>query len=314
MRIAVYGSGAVGGYFGGRLAEAGEEVAFLARGAHLDAMRRDGLHVSSIAGDFSVHPAPVFDDPAAVGAVDVVLVAVKAWQLPEAAVAMRPLVGPDTVVVPLENGVEAPALLSEALGARSVAGGFCRILAWVESPGHIKHAGVDPFIAFGELDGARSHRLEALRAAFARARGVRAEIPPDIRAAMWDKFLFIAAWSGVGSLTRVPIGVLRAIPETRALLRGALGEICGVAAAHGIALAPASADRVLAYFDTLPPEATTSMQRDVVAGRPSELEAQVGAVVRLGESAGADVALHRTIHAALLPLESLARGERFVSS
>ncbi len=310
MRVAVFGSGAVGGYFGGRLAEAGEEVTFIARGAHLEAIQRDGLHITSIAGDFSVHPARATHDPATVGPVDVVLVGVKAWQIGEVAHAMRPMIGPSTMVVPLENGVEAPAELASVIGAQHVLGGLCRILAFVTAPGRIQHAGIDPYIAFGELDGTRSARVEQLRTAFSKVRSVRVEVPDDIRVAMWNKFLLIASWSALGALTRVPIGVLRAIPETRELMRRALREICDVAVGQGVALPTDSADRAMAFAESLPADGTTSLQRDMMSGRPSELEAQVGAVVRLGDAAHVDVSLHRTIYAALLPQERQARGQR----
>ncbi len=308
MRIGVFGSGGVGGYFGGRLAEAGEDVRFVARGAHLAAMLEHGLRVTSIAGDFVVRPVQVSHDPAALGEVDVVLLAVKAWQIAEAAEALRPMLGAATFVVPLENGIEAPDTLAAALGRERVLGGLCRIIAWVEGPGHIRHAGVPPSVTFGELDAPGSPRAEALRAAFARARGVRAEIAADIRAAMWEKFLFIAAVSGVGTLTRAPVGIIRSQPETRELLTQALTEIHAVALAQGIALPADAVKTTLAFVDSLPADGTMSMQRDVIEGRPSELEAQIGAVVRRGEASGVPVPLHRTIYAALLPLERRARG------
>jgi len=157
--LAVFGAGAVGGYFGGRLAEAGHDVRFVARGRQLAAIRDHGLRVSSVDGDFLIRPAHVADDPAAIGQVDVVLVAVKAWQVPEAADAMGPLVGENTFVVPLQNGVEAPDLLSAVLGRPRVLGGLCRILAYLDGPGHIRHTGVTPYIAFGELDGSSSDRV-----------------------------------------------------------------------------------------------------------------------------------------------------------
>ncbi len=309
MRIAVFGSGAVGGYFGGRLAQAGEDVAFIARGDHLAAIRQHGLRVTSVAGDFEVQPARATDDPSALGPVDVVLLGVKAWQVPQAIEAMRPLVGPATFIVPLENGVEVPDLLVDAFGRDHVLGGLCRILGQVVAPGHIQHEGVEPYITFGELNGSRSDRVEGLLQAFSRARGLRAEIPADIRVAMWSKFLLIAAWSGLGALTRAPIGVLRSQPESRRLLRQALQEIGAVAAGQRIALPADSVDKTLAFIDTLPPNGTASMQRDVIEGRPSELDAQVGAVVRLGRQVGVDVPLHRFVYAALLPLERRARGE-----
>jgi 2-dehydropantoate 2-reductase len=308
VHIGIFGSGGVGGYFGGRLAEAGEDVRFVARGAHLAAMRERGLRVSSVAGDFVVHPVSAGDDPASLGEVDVVLLAVKAWQVAEAAEAMRPMLGATTFVVPLQNGIEAPDTLAAALGRDRVLGGLCRIIAYLVEPGHVRHVGVPPFVAFGELDAPTSPRAEALRAAFARARGVTAEIVPDVRAAMWEKFLFITALSGVGSLTREPAGVIRSRPDTRELLTQALDEIHAVALAHGIGLPADAVERTLAFVDSLPPDGTMSMQRDIMEGRPSELEAQVGAVVRLGEARGVDVPVHRMIHAKLLPLERRARG------
>jgi 2-dehydropantoate 2-reductase len=308
LRIAVFGAGAVGGYFGGRLAEAGEDVYFVARGSHLAALRADGLRVTSIAGDFAIRPVQVTDDPSELGRADVVLVGVKAWQLPEAADAIRPLVGDQTCILPLQNGIEAPDQLARVHGSGRVLGGLCRIIAYVDGPGHIRHAGAPPYVAFGELEGRNGARVEALRLAFARTRGITVEIPDDIRAAMWSKFVFIAALSGVGALVRAPIGVIRGQPETRALLQEALQEIYAVAGGFGVTLAPDLVATTLAYIDTMPADGTASMQRDVIQGRPSELEAQVGAVVRLGERAGVPVPLHHTIYAALLPLERKARG------
>jgi 2-dehydropantoate 2-reductase len=309
LKIAVFGAGAVGGYFGGRLAEAGEDVRFIARGRHLAAIRELGLRVSSIAGDFLIRPALVTDQPAAAGPVDVVLVAVKAWQVPEAGVAIRPLIGERTLVVPLENGIEAPEELASVLGAGHVAGGLCRILAYVEEPGHIRHGGVAPYIAFGELDGSGSPRVDALREAFAGARGLTVEVPPDIRAAMWSKFVFIAALSGVGAVTRAPIGVIRSVPESRRLLEQCLEEIHALARRSGAGVPPDLVANTLAFIDSMPADGLASMQRDIMQGRPSELEAQVGAVVRGAERLGLDVPAHRMIYAALVPLERRARGE-----
>ncbi len=309
MRIAVFGTGAAGGYFGGRLAQAGEDVVFLARGSHLDAIRAGGLRVESIEGDFAVHPAQATDAPAGVGRVDVVLLGVKAWQVPEAAEAMRPMVGPETFVVPLQNGVDAPAQLGSVLGAERVLGGLCRIISYVTAPGRIRHAGVEPYLAFGELDGRRSGRAERFREACGRAAGLRAEIPADIRLAMWRKFLLISAWSGVGALSRAPVGVIRGHPATRRMLEQALREIQAVAGAHGVPLPPEAVGETLAFLDAAPPEGTTSMQRDLAEGRPSELASQSGAVVRLAEEAGVEVPLHTIIYHSLLPLELRARGE-----
>jgi 2-dehydropantoate 2-reductase len=309
LRIAVFGTGAVGGYFGGRLAEAGEDVRFIARGEHLAAIRERGLRVTSVEGDFAVRPAQVTDDPSALGPVDVVLLGVKAWQVPGAADAMRPLVGERTFIVPLQNGIEAPDQLAAVLGADRVLGGLCRVLAYLDGPGHIQHSGVPPYVAFGELNGSGSARVEALRQTFSRARGLTVEIPLDIRVAMWSKFLFIAALSGVGALVRAPIGVIRSQPETRRLLEQALQEIYAVAAGNRIPLPADTVRKTLGFIDNLPQDGTASMQRDIMQGRPSELEAQVGAVVRMGDRAGIAVPVHRMIYAALLPLERRARAE-----
>ena len=260
MRIAVFGTGAVGGYFGGRLAQAGEEVVFIARGEQLRALRDHGLRVDShvCKGDFVVRPVWATDDPAQVGVVDVVLVGVKAWQVKEAAQAMRPLVGPETFVVPLQNGVEAPSKLAAVLGAEHVLGGLCRIVSLVVEPGHIRHAGLEPYVAFGELDNRPSQRAGRLQDAFARA-GVMAEIPPSVQVAMWEKFLFIASFSGVGAVTRGPAGVLRSLPETRRMLEQAMREVLAVAQARNIVLPEETIPKTMALIDSLPPDGTASM-------------------------------------------------------
>jgi len=297
----------VGGYFGGRLAQAGEEVVFIARGERLRALRDQGLRVESPKGDFAVQPVQATDDPAQVGMVDVILVGVKAWQVTEAAQVMGPLVGPETFVVPLQNGVEAPDQLAAVLGAGHVLGGLCRIVSSVVEPGHIRHAGLEPYVAFGELDSRPSERAGRLREAFARA-GVTAEIPPDIQVAMWEKFLFITSFSGVGAVTRAPAGVLRSLPETHQMLEQAMHEVLAVARAREIALPEEAIPRTLTLIGNLPPGGTASMQRDVMEGRPSELESQNGAVVRLGQEVGVATPLHAFIYHSLLPLELRARG------
>jgi 2-dehydropantoate 2-reductase len=219
------------------------------------------------------------------------------------------MVGPQTFVVPLQNGVDAPDELAAALGADHVLGGLCRIFAYIEEPGLIRHSGAEPYIAFGELNGSGSERVERLRAAFSRAPGVSVEVPADIRVAMWSKFLFIAALSGVGAVTRAPIGVIRSLSGTRKMLVQALEEIAAVAAARGIGLPPTAVEETLAFIDGLPPEGTTSMQRDIMAGHPSELSTQSGAVVRLGRESGVEVPVHAFIYESLLPMELQARGE-----
>jgi len=308
MRIAVFGTGGVGGYFGGRLAQAGEDVVFIARGEHLRALRTHGLRVESLKGDFIVQPVQAAEDPAEVGVVDAVLVGVKAWQVTEAADRLRPLVGPETFVVPLQNGVEAPAELSAVLGSGHVLGGLCSIISFIAGPGHVRHVGAEPSIAFGEQDNRRSERAERLRQAFARAE-VTVEIPRDIHVAMWEKFLFIASWGGVGAVTRAPVGVVRGLPETREMMEEAMREILHVGKAREVGLSDESMRKGIAFVDGLQPGATASMQRDIMEGRPSELEAQNGAVVRLGRAAGIPTPVHAFIYRSLLPSELRARGQ-----
>lgn len=308
MKIAIFGTGGVGGYFGGRLAQSGEQVTFIARGAHLEAIQTQGLRVDSIKGDFWVRPAQATADPASVGMVDAVIVGVKGWQVSEAAQAMRPLVGPQTVVLPLQNGVEAPDQLAAVLGNEAVIGGLARISALIAGPGHIRHVGLDPSIALGELDGRRSERVERLWQALRQA-GVNAEIPADINVAMWEKFVFIAAASGVGSVTRAPLGVERSLPPTRQLLAQVMAEVAAVAAARGVKLSADVVARTLAMIDGMAPGVMASMQRDVAEGRPSELESQTGAIVRLGQALGVPVPVNTILYAGLLPQELKARGE-----
>ena len=307
MRFAVVGTGGVGAYFGGRLAQAGESVAFLARGAHLTAMREHGLRVDSVAGDFVIAPVEASDDPARIGPVDVVLVGVKAWQVRETARTLGPLLGPRTFVVPLQNGVEAAGQLAEVLGPERVIGGLCKIVSAIVAPGHVRHSGVPPRVEFGERDGSRSDRVEALRQAFERAQGVSAVVPDDVEAAIWEKFLFIAPVSGVGAVTRQPVGAMREIPQTRALIERAMFEVAALARAKGVNLPDAAVARNMRYVDGLPPDATASMQRDIMEGRPSELEQQNGAIARLGDEAGVPVPVNAFLYAALLPAERRAR-------
>jgi 2-dehydropantoate 2-reductase len=308
MRISIFGTGAVGGYFGGRLSQAGENVIFIARGDHLKAMLNHGLRVDSINGDFVMQQVQATDDPSKIGEVDMVLVGVKAWQVAEAAEAMRPMIGPKTLVLPMQNGIEAPTQLSAVLGKRHVLGGLCGLFCYVAGPGHIVHAGTDPFVKFGELDNRQSRRVERLLDTFKKA-GVSADIPPNIQVAMWVKFLMITVWSAMGAVTRAPAGVWRSLPETRQVAEQSLQEILAVAAALNISLPENMRQKIMAIYDGLAPQSTASLQRDVMEGRPSELEAQIGAVVRFGKEAGVETPLFTFIYNSLLPMELRARGQ-----
>lgn len=306
MRIVVFGTGGVGGFFGGRLAHAGDDVTFIARGEHLRAIKASGLKVDSTLGDFVVVPAKATDDVSEVGEVDLVIVGVKAWQVSEAARAMKPLVGPGTTVLPLQNGVDAVAQLVAELGADRIIGGLCRIVSLVVGPGHIKHAGFTPSIVIGEIDDRRTDRITRIEQLFKRA-GLEITVAPDIQAALWTKFLFIASFSGVGAMANAPAGVLRSDPKWRAQILHAMEEIYALAQARKIKLSPNSIDNAIASVNALPEDATSSMQRDIAAGRPSELESQNGAVVRLARESGVQVPTHALIYETLKPLDQKAR-------
>lgn len=308
MHIAIFGTGGAGGYFGAQLARAGEEVVFIARGEHLRAIRSQGLRLETPGGEMVIHPSQATDDPAEVGVVDVVLVGVKSWQVPEAAHAIRPLIGPETFAVPLQNGVEASSQLAEVLGPEHVLEGLCGTLSWLTGPGRIRSIGEVHFVKFGELDNRASERTERLRLAFERA-GVKVEVPSDVHQALWAKFLFVVSLGGVGAVTRAPVGVIRTVPQTRRMLEGCMREILGVARARGIPLGDAIIADTLAFVDSLAPDGTTSLQRDIAGGKPSELEAWNAAVVRFGHEAGAATPLHEFIYYSLLPQELRARGK-----
>ncbi|HXA19104.1 MAG TPA: 2-dehydropantoate 2-reductase [Thermoanaerobaculia bacterium] len=307
MRIAIIGAGGVGGYFGGKLAHGGLDVVFIARGATLEALRTEGLRVDSIKGDFVIERPNATDDPATVGKVDAVFVTVKAWQIEEAAAQIKPMIGDDTMVIPLENGIDAPDQLAAILGREHVLGGLCGIVSFIAAPGHIRHIGADPFVMFGELDNRRTTRVEQLRDDCLRA-GVQADIPTDIHHALWSKFVFIAPMSGIGAATRMPIGVWRSMPATRDLATRAIREIIALALARGVDLGgDAAVERTLARFDGLNADATSSLQRNIIDGKPSELDAQLGAAVRLGREACVPVPVCETLLALLLPQEQNAR-------
>jgi 2-dehydropantoate 2-reductase len=300
MKIAVFGAGGVGGYFGGLLAYAGHEVTFIARGDHLAAIRADGLRVKSIHGDFAVQPAAATDDPGSVGPVDYVIVAVKHYSLAAAAPALARLVGPKTAIVPLLNGVDAHEILQSHVPGRALVGGLCSVVSMIESPGVIRQESQFRSVVVGELDHRRSDRVERLVQAW-QDRGVQASQSEDIHVAMWNKFIFIASFGGVGALARANAGEIRASPRTRQLIVEAAREVEAVGCAEGVALAQDAAARAVSFFDTIGPTSTSSMQRDVAAGLMFELEAFSGTVVRLGERNGVSTPVHRMIYALLLP-------------
>jgi len=308
MKIVIFGSGGVGGYFGGRLVQNGADVTFIARGAHLQSILEKGLRVDSIDGGFIIHPAKATDDTTSLGMVDLIFLATKAWQLENAIEQMKPLVGENTIILPMLNGMEHMDKLLEAFGTQHVLGGLCRISAVIAAPGHIDHVGVKPYIAYGEWDNTRTERLEKVHALFNSIDGIIAEIPANIHVAMWEKFIFISGTSGVGSYSRVPMGEYRSNPETRSMLVAAMEETAAIARARGVPIPADFVQATIHRIDTLPPQMMASMQKDVMAGRPSELNEQTGAVIRMGKAAGVPTPTQEELFAALIPFEQKARG------
>ena len=297
-RFAIMGSGGVGGYFGGRLAQAGFDVSFIARGPHLAAMREQGLRLDSPLGDAHIKPAHATDDPAEIGPVDYVLFATKLWDTESAGEACRPLIGPETAVISLQNGVDAEDRLARILGAGHVMGGVAAISAVIGAPGVIDHLGNFAKIIFGELNGARTARGERLMAALDEA-GIDATIADDIGKTIWNKFIFLVGLSALTSVTRKTIGPVREDPDCRALLVRVLAETVAVARAHGIALDADSEAERLAFLDNLPAAMTSSMAGDLARGNRLELDWLSGAVVRMGRELGVDTPANDFINTVL---------------
>jgi 2-dehydropantoate 2-reductase len=307
MRIAIYGTGGAGGYFGAKLAQAGVDITFIARGDHLRAIREGGLRLEGDKGDILIKPARATDDPIQVAPVDVVILGVKTWQVLEAAEAIKPMIGRESCVLPLQNGVEAAAQLGQILGAQHVLIGLCATFSWVVGPGHIRTVGETNFIKFGEQNDKPSERCQRLLNIFQSA-GVSAEIPSDVQVALWEKFLLMSH-GGVGAVTRAPVGVLRSLPETRTMIEDSMHEVFEIAKASKVSLSADTVPRTMSFLDSVVPNATTSLYRDIVAGKPSELEAWNGAVVRLGRKTGVPTPLNEFIYNCLLPLELRARSQ-----
>ena len=285
MKIAVMAAGGVGGYFGARLAQAGHEVAFLARGPHLAALRSRGLRVASALGDVTLPRLRVTGDPAEIGPVEVVLFAVKLWDTAASAAACKPLMDQNTMVVSVQNGVNSGPLLGDQLGAGQVAIGSAFVASVIAEPGVIQHTGSLAKLAFGALDGSPSPRLEAFAEA-CRESGFEADIPEDILNLVWQKFIVLVAMSGVTSVVRQSIGRILENPELRAQLSGAMAETAAVGRARGVDLAADAAARQLAFTEGLPYEMTSSMQHDLAGGRRLEVAWLAGEVARLGRAHG----------------------------
>ena len=306
MKIAMVGAGGVGAYLGGLLERAGHQVALIGRREHLRALRESGLRVESVHGDFTLRPALATDRPQEVGPVELVIFTVKTYDTDPAAESARPLVGPDTAVLPLQNGVESVARLARHFGAGRVLGGAAWIVVSVAEPGLIRQESQVRRIVFGEMDGRETERVRAIRETLATS-GFTVEVTDRIETVLWTKLLFIASIGGLTSLMRAPVGPILAHAGSRALLRRAMEEVEAVARARRLPLNPRVVDQTMAFAQTLEPATTSSMQRDVAAGRRSEHDALNGAVARAGRESGVPTPIHEFCWTCLTVTEAAER-------
>ena len=309
MKIAILGAGGVGGYYGALLTRAGHEVTFIARGAHLQAIREKGLQVKSVFGDFLVSPARAVEHPADVGPVDLVLVATKTYHIEEAAHALPPLLRPETVILPLQNGVDAAERIGAVAGIDHLIGGATWLSAAIESPGVIGQYSRFRRIVLGEFDRRITPRVQKVHEALGKM-GITVEISEDILKTLWSKFVFISSASVMGCLTRVPVGEFRAVPEARAVLRGVMEEVIAVAGSRGVGLDGDLVENTLAFIDKSDPGLKPSMQRDLEAGRVTELESLIGIVARLARDSGVSTPGMEWAYAMLKPSFLKAREGR----
>ena len=303
MNIAVMGAGSVGGYFGGMLARGGNKVTLIARGPHLQQMMQHGLRMDTSQGMFTLNcPSDIAatDNTASVGPVDLILLTVKTYQNPEAVAAMKPMAGPNSAILCLQNGMDSYRAVGDSLGLEKVLPGAAYIEASVPSPGVVKQTGNVVRIVFGELDGVETTRSRQILSAF-RESGVDAQLSPDIRASLWTKFLFIATMAGVTTTSRRTMAELMPQPEWRHVVDGCLREIEGVGRAAGVNLAGDIVVNTMRYIDDELANLGASMHADIMAGRPLELEALNGAVVRAGQAAGVSTPINNVIYALLKP-------------
>lgn len=306
MNIVVFGAGGVGGYFGGKLAQAGNDVTFIARGKHLQAIKSNGLLIKSIQGDFKVHPK-VTDDVTNIKNPDLVILGVKSWQVEDVAVQLKPIIREHTMVLPLQNGADNADRLRAILPHKNVLAGLCKIVSRVESPGIIDHFAFDPEIVFGEYDNEKSKRVQNLSMLFDNA-GIKNKVSEDIHLDIWKKFLFIATVSGIGALTRVEFGAMRDDEHIRQIMYQTANEIVAVANAKGIALTNDDIEMILKIVDNLNAKTTASMQRDIMDGRPSELDNFNGYIVRQGKELHITTPANSFTYHCLWPQEKKARG------
>lgn len=305
MKIAIIGAGGVGGYFGGKLAKAGYDVTFLARDKHLNAIQQNGLTIKSVLGDFKVDSVKATDRMEMIELVDFIIIAVKAWQIKDIAKDLKDIVHRDTIILPLQNGVSATDELKKQIMSDNIIGGLCRIISKIESPGVINHFGIEPTILFGELDNSKTERILKIKAIFNNA-GINAKISDDIVVDLWKKFIPICL-SGLLAVTKTTYGELRELNETRQLMIELLNEIFMLSQKIGITIELDYLDKAIAFIDSFPYDSTSSLTRDVLEGKPSEIEYQNGTVVKLAEKYGIETPINRFVYSCILPMEVKAR-------
>ena len=298
MRIAVIGSGGIGAIYGASLAKAGADLTFVARGAHLAAMRERGLKIEGDRGEMHISPAQATDDPSDIGPVDIVLFCVKLWDVESAGATIRPLIGPETGVIPLQNGVDAHERLIPVLGREAVMGGTAFVTGSIVAPGIVRQTGTYQRMTFGELDGTISPRGKRL-AELCAAAGFDGVLSPDVLVPLWDKFTMLVPLANVNALTRAPLGKYRADPDSWSLVLGSVHETVAVGRAEGINLAPDAADKAIALIRSMPDHHMTSMGNDLLRGNRLELPWFAGKVVELGRKHGVPTPVNSVVYAAL---------------
>ena len=306
MKIVVVGAGGVGGYFGGRLAQAGFDLTFLLRDAQFEAIKQNGLQVKSIKGDFKVFPKVINDVKTLNNTPDLIILGIKSWQLIALAKQIKPIVGKNTLILPLQNGADNADKLLTVLPRKNVLAGLCRIVSKVESPGIINHFDFEPEIIFGNLNNQITEPLKALKNAFDKA-GIKNKLSENILTDIWIKFLFITTYSGIGALTRMPIGAVRAHAYLMNMMLETADEVLQIAQAKKIALTQQNVKNCISAIENLDYHSTASMQRDLMEGKPSELENFNGYIVKQGLELGIKTPINDFIYYCLLPQEQKAR-------
>lgn len=306
MNIVVVGAGGVGGFFGAKLAQAGNDVTFIVRGKHLEAIQANGLQIKSVDGDFTVHPK-VTNDICSIENPDLIMLAVKSWQIEDIAIQLKNIIDSHTMILPLQNGADNADRLMSILPANNVLAGLCRIVSKIEAPGVINHFAYKPEIVFGEYDNSKTKRMETLKTVFDKAR-FKNSWSENIQLDIWKKFLFITMISGMGAMTRSAFGVMRKDQNVRTLIYQTANEIVAIANAKDIVLTSKHIEVSMAVIDDLDYSTTASMQRDIMEGKPSELHNFNGYIVEQGKLLNIETPVNTFTYHCLLPMENKARG------